>query len=72
MPQTNTAEKAMDGNRPADLRHLHDQLDAAERDAQALVAALVRRQLERAEGGLLRSGAFGWLPTIAQRGRRFG
>ena len=34
----------MDGNLPADLRNLHDQLDAAERDAQALVAGLAEEQ----------------------------
>lgn len=34
----------MDGNLPADLRSLHDQLDAAERDAEALVLGLVEGQ----------------------------
>ncbi len=34
----------MDGKLPADLRNLHDQLDAAERDAQALVAGLAEEQ----------------------------
>src|SRR5437667_4616850 len=44
MPHTTTAENAMDGNVPADVRTLHDQLDAAERDAQALVAGLAEEQ----------------------------
>lgn len=34
----------MDSNLPADLRNLHDQLDAAERDARALVAGLSEQQ----------------------------
>lgn len=34
----------MDTNLPADLRNLHDQLDAAERDARALVDGLTEAQ----------------------------
>jgi hypothetical protein len=34
----------MDPNLPADLRDLHDQLDAVERDARALVAGLAEEQ----------------------------
>jgi hypothetical protein len=34
----------MDPNLPADIRDLHDQLDAAERDAEALVAGLSAEQ----------------------------
>jgi hypothetical protein len=42
----------MDANAPADIRDLHDQLDAAERDAEALVARLSEEQGTRpAEAG---------------------
>jgi hypothetical protein len=42
----------MDANLPADIRDLHDQLDAAERDAEALVAGLSEEQGTRqAEAG---------------------
>lgn len=34
----------MDGNLPADLRNLHDQLDAVERDAEALMAGLTEEE----------------------------
>jgi hypothetical protein len=44
----------MDGNLPADVRNLHDQLDAAERDAQALVAGLAEEQ------GIWRPQAGSW------------
>jgi hypothetical protein len=51
---TTTAEKAMDGNLPADLRNLHDQLDAVEREAHALVAGLTEEQ------GTLRPQSGSW------------
>ena len=44
----------MDGNLPADVQNLHDQLDAAEREAQALVAGLAEEQ------GTWRSQAGSW------------
>lgn len=44
IPHTTTAENEMDMNVPADLRNLHDQLDAAEHEAQELVAGLAEEQ----------------------------
>jgi hypothetical protein len=44
----------MDASVPADIRELHDQLDAAERDAEALVAGLSEEQ------GTRRLGAGRW------------
>ena len=44
MQHTTTAQSAMDDNLPADLRNLHHQLDAAEREAHALVAGLAEEQ----------------------------